>query len=93
MSLTRTMIASAFATAVTVGFAAHVAAQSGPAATPTFKAEKCYGIVKAGKNDCQTSNTSCAGTSKRDSQPDAWVYVPAGTCAKIVGGNATAKAS
>ena len=48
--------------------------------------EKCYGIVKAGKNDCQTSTSACAGTSKQDGQKDAWIYVPEGTCDKIVGG-------
>ena len=50
------------------------------------KNEKCYGVVKAGKNDCQTATSSCAGTSKFDGQPDAWIYVPKGTCAKLVGG-------
>ena len=48
--------------------------------------EKCYGVAKAGKNDCQTDHSSCAGTSKKDNQPDAWVAVPKGTCQKIVGG-------
>jgi uncharacterized membrane protein len=47
--------------------------------------EKCFGIVKAGKNDCQTSNSACAGTAKTDSQKDAWIYIPKGTCEKIVG--------
>ena len=47
--------------------------------------EKCYGIAKAGSNDCQTSNSSCAGTSTEDGQKDAWVFVPAGTCEKLVG--------
>ena len=51
------------------------------------KPEKCYGVVKAGKNDCQTSSGSCAGTAKQDAQPDAWLYLPKGTCEKIVGGN------
>ena len=38
-------------------------AQAGPAPEPTFKAEKCYGIAKAGKNDCaSTGANSCAGT-------------------------------
>ena len=54
-------------------------------------AEKCYGIAKAGKNDCQTATSSCAGTSKKDAQADAWISVPAGACAKIVGGSPTAK--
>ena len=47
--------------------------------------EKCYGIVKAGQNDCQTSNTACAGTAKKNSQKDAWIYIPKGSCEKIVG--------
>ncbi len=49
------------------------------------KMEKCYGIVKAGKNDCQTSNSACAGTSTKDGQKDAWIYLPKGSCEKIVG--------
>jgi uncharacterized membrane protein len=85
MNTTNTMIATAVAAAISLA-AGFASAQQGPAAAPTFKAEKCYGIVKAGKNDCQTAASSCAGTSKKDAQADAWVYVPAGTCAKIVGG-------
>jgi len=63
-----------------------------PAPAPNFKAEKCYGIAKAGKNDCQTANSSCAGTSRRDGQKDAWIYVPAGTCDKLVGGSTQPRA-
>ena len=48
--------------------------------------EKCFGIAKAGKNDCQTATSSCAGTSKKDAQSDAWLAVPKGTCEKIAGG-------
>ncbi len=47
--------------------------------------EKCYGVAKAGKNDCQTSNSACAGTAKKDGQKDAWLYLPKGSCEKIVG--------
>ena len=47
--------------------------------------EKCYGVVKAGKNDCATATSSCAGTVKKDGQKDAWINVPKGTCEKIVG--------
>lgn len=54
--------------------------------------EKCYGVVKAGQNDCQTANSSCAGTSTVDGQGDAWVYLPEGTCEKIVGGSLEPKA-
>ena len=52
--------------------------------------EKCYGVAKAGGNDCQTANSACAGTSTEDGQADAWVYVPAGTCDKLVGGSSEA---
>jgi uncharacterized membrane protein len=74
------------AAAVAAALATPIASQAGPAPKPRFEAEKCYGIVKAGKNDCQTANSSCAGTSKRDNQNDAWIYVPAGSCDKVVGG-------
>ncbi len=83
-------IAAAVALAL---LATTAAAQSGPAAAPTYKAEKCYGIAKAGKNDCQTATSSCAGTAKKDNQPDAWNYVPAGTCTKTAGGSLTPKKS
>ena len=46
--------------------------------------EKCYGVSLAGKNDCAAgAGTTCAGTSKRNYQGDAWKYVAKGTCAKI----------
>ena len=51
--------------------------------------EKCYGVAKAGKNDCQTATSSCAGTSKKDSNTTAFLAVPKGTCEKIVGGSLT----
>ncbi|MGH7326519.1 MAG: BufA1 family periplasmic bufferin-type metallophore [Candidatus Rokuibacteriota bacterium] len=69
---------------VSRSFAVSAPAQGGPAPMPKYEHEKCYGISKAGKNDCETKNSSCAGTSKRNAQGDAWVYVPKGTCDKIV---------
>ena len=86
---TRSLIGSALAAATTLGAAA---AFAGPAAQPEFSFEKCYGVVKAGQNDCQTATHSCAGTSTADNQGDAWVYVPAGTCAKLTGGSIEPKA-
>ncbi len=47
--------------------------------------EKCAGIVKAGQNDCGAGNHECAGMAAKDSDPEEWIYVPAGTCEKIVG--------
>jgi uncharacterized membrane protein len=48
--------------------------------------EKCYGISKAGKNDCKSATHACAGQTKDDADPTSYIYVPAGTCEKIVGG-------
>ena len=47
--------------------------------------EKCASIVKAGMNDCNANGHSCAGMAKVDSDPNEWIYVPEGTCEKIVG--------
>lgn len=73
------VITTALGSLLAVGPLSAVAAEKAP------PMEKCYGVIKAGKNDCQTSNTACAGTAKKDSQKDAWIYIPKGTCEKIVG--------
>jgi len=87
----RFIIASALTAAIAAP--ALVSAQGGPAPTPNFKAEKCYGIAKAGKNDCAaTGNNSCAGTSKVNADPRAWIYVPAGYCDRIVNASLKPKA-
>jgi uncharacterized membrane protein len=57
------------------------------AAPPSM--EKCAGIVKAGKNDCATSKHACAGQAAKDAAPEEWIYVPKGTCDRIVGGTIT----
>lgn len=54
--------------------------------------EKCYGIAKAGLNDCATATASCAGSSTKDKQEDAFLLMPKGLCDKIVGGKLTAPA-
>ena len=53
--------------------------------------EKCYGIAKAGKNDCASKGAShaCAGQATKDGDKTSFVVVPAGTCDKIVGGSLT----
>jgi len=85
----RIVIASALAAAIVAPSLAFAA----PAAEPTFKAETCSGIAKAGKTDCaSTGNTSCAGTTKATADPRAWVFVPAGYCERIVNGSLTPKA-
>ncbi len=55
-------------------------------AAPTADQEKCYGISKAGQNDCKAgAGTSCAGSSKVDYQKDAWKAVAKGTCLTMKG--------
>lgn len=86
---TRVLIAPAFAAAIAAP--ALLSAQK-PVPPPTFKAEKCYGIAKAGKNDrASTGADSCGGSSKVNADPRAWVYVPEGYCDRIGGGSKMAK--
>lgn len=47
--------------------------------------EQCAGVIKAGRNDCATSKNACHGHVKTDADPEAWIYLPAGTCERIVG--------
>jgi len=51
--------------------------------------EKCYGIVKAGKNDCAGAAHSCQGQAKVDRGSTEWIKVPKGTCERIDGGSLT----
>jgi uncharacterized membrane protein len=53
--------------------------------------EKCYGVAKAGKNDCAGAAHSCSGQGKKDGAATEWVKVPKGTCERLVGGTLTAK--
>ena len=53
--------------------------------------EKCMGVAKAGKNDCGTSQHACAAQAKKDGMVEEWVYVPEGTCEKLVGGKVKVK--
>ena len=76
------LIRSAFAGLLAVG----LVSVAGQAAAQKAETEKCAGIVKAGKNDCGTSKSSCAGTAKADRDPEAWILVPKGTCERIAGG-------
>lgn len=62
-------------------------------ATPALAAEKekCYGVAKAGQNDCATKASSCAGTSTVDNQGDAFIALPKGLCDRLAGGSLTPK--
>ena len=85
-------VSAALAAALAVTALGSSLSFAGPAAVPGYDNEKCFGIAKAGSNDCQTATHSCAGTATADAAGDSWIYVPAGTCDKIAGGSLEPKA-
>lgn len=82
MTKVNSLSKSAIASMVAMGVMA--ASSDALAGKPGF--EKCQGIAKAGMNDCGTSKHSCAGQAAKDGDAEEWVYVPEGTCSKIVNG-------
>jgi len=78
MKASRVLVGSAIAGLL----AATHAAAADPKPAPT---EKCYGIAKAGQNDCGTARHTCAGKATRDNDPADWKTVPKGTCQKLGG--------
>ncbi|HEX4332930.1 MAG TPA: DUF2282 domain-containing protein [Usitatibacter sp.] len=84
-----TPIHAAIAGLIALGLAASAAAE-GPVKQASGT-EKCYGVAKAGQNDCGTAKHACAASSKADNDPAEWKYVAKGTCEKM-GGAATAPA-
>jgi uncharacterized membrane protein len=77
------------------GAAAMVAAGSLAAAdTAKMGADKpgmehCYGVAKAGKNDCAAAGHACAGQATKDMDKASWLSLPTGVCAKLAGGSTT----
>jgi len=71
--------------AAAVGSLLAVAAAGSAAAAETKETEKCYGVAKAGKNDCAGNAHACAGQAKKDNDPAEWKTVPKGDCEKIGG--------
>ena len=59
-----------------------------PGSEAAFKLsrERCYGVARAGQNDCGTAQHACAGRAAEDRGADEWISLPAGTCARIAGG-------
>jgi uncharacterized membrane protein len=58
------------------------ASAAGQMDTQSGNQEKCYGITKAGQNDCGTATHGCAGMATADKDPGEWKFVPKGTCEK-----------
>lgn len=78
MNKRQALIAAALAT---------VCAATAGSASAAAEKEKCFGIAKAGQNDCAAVNGShsCAGQSKTDNSADEWKFVAKGTCEKAGG--------
>jgi len=72
------MVASALAVALSMSAASVAQAQ---------ETEQCFGVAKAGKNDCKAGSHDCKGHSTVDADPQSFVLVPVGTCEKIAGGS------
>jgi len=74
------IVSSALASVLALGLMGQASAQDKPK-------EKCFGIAKAGQNDCAnlSGSHSCAGQSKADMATDEWKYVPKGTCKDMKG--------
>jgi len=81
MNQQQALVSSALAAALALGLGA-----AGSAHAAEGK-EKCYGIVKAGANDCAnlSGSHSCAGQSKTNMDPVEWKYLPKGTCKSLKG--------
>lgn len=81
-----------FISSVILGISS-IAVATSPALAKDSKLEKCYGVVKAGKNDCATAKAthSCAGSAKVDGGKDEWILLPKGDCERIVGGSLATK--
>ena len=79
---TRLVASSAFASVLAMGLLS-----GAQAADPSKEKEKCFGIAKAGSNDCAnlSGSHSCAGQNKTAMAPDEWNYVAKGTCVRIGG--------
>jgi uncharacterized membrane protein len=80
MNRTRLVLLGSLTAMLTGIGAASMAAEKDQKADNSDK-EKCYGVALAGKNDCKAgAGTTCAGTSKKDYQGDAFKLVAKGTC-------------
>lgn len=88
MNQRHALIAAALAGACAVN-----ASAAGQADTPAKASqEACYGVAKAGQNDCATAAHDCSGQAKVDNDPAEWKFVAKGTCQQAGGKTAPANA-
>jgi len=82
MNKTQGILSAAIGSLLVMGLA-------GNAMAADMNMEKCFGIAKAGKNDCSSNKSahSCAGQATKNADPMDFVAVPKGTCDKIANGS------
>lgn len=83
----RALIASAATAFLSTMLLSTSALAASHAAAPKAEKEKCFGIAKAGQNDCAdlAGTHSCAGQAKVDMDKGEWKYVAKGTCTAMKG--------
>ncbi len=89
MKTTKVLALTAISTALSLS-----AISLAPTPVQAKEMEKCYGVVKAGHNDCANAagTHSCAGHATTDGDAGEWLLLPKGTCDKLVGGSTEPKA-
>lgn len=89
------LIRTALIGLIALGTSAGAFAADAPKGPVKAKAdqEKCYGVAKAGQNDCANAagTHACAGQAKKDNDPGEYKYVAKGTCEKMGGKTAAPK--
>jgi len=82
MSSHRPLVSSALASVLALGLGSPAQAHADQPGK-----EKCYGIAKAGQNDCAnlSGTHSCAGQAEADNLPAEWRFIPKGTCKDLKG--------
>ncbi len=83
------LITSAIGSLLAVG--AFTLANQGVAQDAEQEQERCYGVVKAGANDCAGPGHTCQGQASEDGSPQEYILVPVGTCERLVNGSTTAR--
>ena len=89
-TIAKTVAASSLLGALVLAVLGTATAQADEAKAMKPAMEKCFGVAKAGKNDCAAGAHSCAGQSTKDMDKTSFVSLPAGACSKLAGGSTTA---
>lgn len=81
---------SQFLKSITLAIAGSAIISSSQVLAQDNKMEKCYGVVKAGKNDCSSAKKGahgCAGAATENGSKSEWIFLPKGVCEKLVNGS------